>query len=366
MSKLSLIRAVVLPGLIFQSVIIAGGYATGRELVEFFLSNGPWGGAKGMLVTAVIWGAVLALSFELARKFKSYNYKSFFQNLLGRWWFLYELVYLVSLLLILSVIGAAAGVLVSEAFNVPSIFGTASLVVSIGFLTFYGSDLIEKVLASWSIVLYLVYVSFLVIGFSMFGDAIGTGFTMDTESSGWLVGGVRYASYNLAVVPTILFCIRHLSSRGESVAAGFIASVLAILPGMLFYCVLVGFYPDILAAEVPMTVILAAMDMPLFALIFQVVIFGTFIETGTALLHAVNERLAVNYEERERPMPTWLRPVVAVFFITLAIVLGEKFGLIVLIAQGYGFLTGAIFGIFILPLFTIGLYKILRRDDAVV
>ena len=366
MSKLSLIRAVVLPGLIYQSVIIAGGYATGRELVEFFLSHGPLGGAMGMLVTAVIWGAVLALSFELARQFKSYNYKSFFQNLLGRWWFLYELVYLVSLLLILSVIGAAAGVLVSEAFNVPSIFGTVSLVASIGFLTFYGSGLIEKVLASWSIVLYLVYVSFLVIGLSMFGDSIGDAFTMDTESSGWFVGGVRYASYNLAVVPTILFCTKYLNSRRESFAAGFLASVLAVLPGILFYCVLVGFYPDILAAQVPMTVILDAMDIPVFALIFQIVILGTFIETGTALLHAVNERLAVSYEEGGRQMPPWLRPAVSVFFMVFAIVLGEKFGLIALIAQGYGFLTWAILGIFILPLFTVGLFKILRGNDAVV
>ena len=34
----------LLPGLAFKAVVIGGGYATGRELAEFFLSVGPWGG----------------------------------------------------------------------------------------------------------------------------------------------------------------------------------------------------------------------------------------------------------------------------------------------------------------------------------
>src|SRR3546814_9756440 len=33
----------LLPGFVFQAAVIAGGYATGRELVEFFLPAGPWG-----------------------------------------------------------------------------------------------------------------------------------------------------------------------------------------------------------------------------------------------------------------------------------------------------------------------------------
>jgi len=37
-----------IPGIIFQSVVIAGGYGTGREIVEFFLNYGPLGGFLGM------------------------------------------------------------------------------------------------------------------------------------------------------------------------------------------------------------------------------------------------------------------------------------------------------------------------------
>ena len=49
-------------------MIIAGGYGTGRELVEFFLKFGTVGGLLAMwLVSTVIWSAVCAVTFELAR-----------------------------------------------------------------------------------------------------------------------------------------------------------------------------------------------------------------------------------------------------------------------------------------------------------
>jgi uncharacterized membrane protein YkvI len=35
-------RRIWLPGFTFQFVLIGGGYATGRELVEFFLSRDLW------------------------------------------------------------------------------------------------------------------------------------------------------------------------------------------------------------------------------------------------------------------------------------------------------------------------------------
>ena len=41
-------RRILMPGLILQSVMIGGGYATGREIVEFFLVLGPTGGLLAM------------------------------------------------------------------------------------------------------------------------------------------------------------------------------------------------------------------------------------------------------------------------------------------------------------------------------
>jgi uncharacterized membrane protein YkvI len=357
--KLNFLKAIILPGLIFQSVVIAGGYATGRELVEFFLSNGPRAGLYGMIVATLVWSLVLATSLEFARLTRSSDYKTFFRHLLGRAWVLYEIVYIITIVLILSVIGSAAGILLAEMINTLPLVGTVFLIATIGLLTFFGTQLIERVLASWSLLLYVVYACFLIIGFIKFGGEIQQGFSVPIDNARWAGDGIKYASYNLAIIPTILFCLRHISSRQEAIPGGLIGGVLAIFPGILFYCVLVGFYPEIIREAVPINTMLAAMGIPFFQIIFQIVIFGTFIETGTALLHALNERIAVTYEEKSKVMPTYLRPMVAVTAMIIAVFISDRIGLIALIANGYVLLTYLFLAVFVIPLFTVGLYKII-------
>jgi uncharacterized membrane protein YkvI len=70
---LDLWRRYLLPGFVFQGVTIGGGYATGRELVEFFGPPGPAGGLLGMLVAAMVFSAVLAVSFELVRLTRAFD-----------------------------------------------------------------------------------------------------------------------------------------------------------------------------------------------------------------------------------------------------------------------------------------------------
>ena len=63
----------LLPGFALKAVIIGGGYATGRELAEYFVPSGPWGGLSAMLLATCIWSIVAALTFALARKLGAYE-----------------------------------------------------------------------------------------------------------------------------------------------------------------------------------------------------------------------------------------------------------------------------------------------------
>ena len=90
--------------------MIGGGYATGRELAEFFMPSGPQGGSLAMLLAMAIWSVVCALTFVFAHMTtRSFDYRSFFKTLLGPCWVVFELAYLVFMVLILAVFGAAAG-----------------------------------------------------------------------------------------------------------------------------------------------------------------------------------------------------------------------------------------------------------------
>ena len=76
----------LLPGLAFKGFVIGGGYATGRELAEYFLPSGPQGGLLGLTLAMLAWSAICALTFVFAQSTRSHDYRAFFSQLVGRGW----------------------------------------------------------------------------------------------------------------------------------------------------------------------------------------------------------------------------------------------------------------------------------------
>jgi len=349
-----------LPGFIFQSVVIAGGYGTGRELAEFFLPYGPRGGLLAMmLVSMTFWSLVCAVAFEYARFFRTFDYRTFCRHLLGRGWVVYELTYSVMLIVVLAVIASASGSILQETFGLPYAVGVGGIMVAIGFLVFKGTGLIETVLASWSFVLYATFIVLFAWSLSAFRSEIATALTTIPVGEGWFVGGIDYASYNVALIPALLFGVQHVSTRREALIAGGLAGPIAMIPGFLLLLAMVGHYPEIASETVPVNYILERLGSRTFQIAFQICLFGTLIETGTGMIHGVNERLAHAALERGRELPPWARPAVAVTLLVGGALLA-RFGLIGLIARGYGTLTRIFLVVILLPLLTWGVWQLAR------
>lgn len=359
----SFFKKYLLPGFVFQSVVIAGGYGTGREIVEYFLSYGPLGGLLGMfLVTTVMWSVMLMVTFEFSRIFRAYDYMTFFKNLLGRYWYIFEIVYFYNLLLVLAVIGSAAGALLRDNLGIPYMVGVMIILAAIGFLTFEGSGLIEKFLSGWSIILYLVYGIMLIVALVKFGAQIRQSLSSAIILPNWALGGFKYAFYNMGIIPAVLFCLNHIETRREAMCAGLLGGLIGILPGFLFYLAIVGHYPGALPQEVPAFFMLQKIGSPLLLISFLIVLFGTLVETGTGFIHAVNQRLQARLRAEGKEFPRWLRPLVAVFLLLCGLGI-STFGLVALIAKGYGSLSWAVLVVFLIPLMTVGLYKILKSRE---
>jgi uncharacterized membrane protein YkvI len=357
MSQLSRIRNLLLPGFVFQSVVIAGGYGTGRELAEFFLMEGPRGGLLAMGLSTLLWSLVCLVTYELARLSGSYDYRNFFKDLLGPGWILYEVAYLIFMLLILAVIAAAAGALLEETFGLPYWVGVVGIMTAVGALVFAGTKLIEGVMAGWSVVLYGAYVVLFVWCLGRFGPETASALRTPMGDAAWGTAGVRYAAYNVALIPPLLFSVKHLRTRGETVVAGVLAGPIAMIPGVLFFLAMVGQYPAILERPVPANYLLELLGSRSFQIVFQVVLFGTLIETGTGLIHGMNERVAKVLSERGREMPGLARPALGIGSLLAGTALAG-IGIVDLIARGYGTLTWVFLLVFVLPVLTLGVWKI--------
>jgi uncharacterized membrane protein YkvI len=126
---------------------------------------------------------------------------------------------------------------------------------------------------------------------------------------------------------------------------------------------MVGQYPQVLEQAVPANFLLQVLGSRAFQIVFQIVLFGTLIETGTGMIHGVNERIASVFRERNDTMPRFLRPAVALGLLIAGTIIA-RFGLIGLIARGYGTITWFFLAVFVVPILTIGIWKMRGRAQA--
>ena len=344
-------RTYLLPGITFQSIVVSGGYCTGQEIVQYFLSLGLTNGWYGLLVTTFVWSVICILCFVLARAYQAYDYKSFFKILLGRGWFLFEICYLYTVLIALSVIAASVGSLLEDLLGVPYQLGLIIPFTYIIWMLIKGTQAIEKMFSLWSLLLYSVFIIFVFCCYRHADSNLWSQISAAPTGLGWLKNGITYASYNVCCVPAILFTLRYFKTNKQAVIAGLIAGPMASIPGILLFFVLATEYPQVLSKTVPATYLLDKQALPLLTLAFSIVLIGTLIETGVGLVHAFKQRLNVN----AKPTPLQIAALMSVLLGAYGL---SQFGLVRLIVQGYGLLTWFTLAVFILPLLTYGLIKI--------
>ena len=364
-NKSNWFQKLIVPGIVFQSCVIAGGYGTGRELVEYFMGYGPVKGTMAIcIITLATWSIVAMLTYMFAVLYQKFNYKSFMQELMGPVSIVYEVCWIYLIIIIMAVITSASGEIGHELFGWNNWIGIIGLAVCIFLLVLSGSDLIEKVLSAWSFVLYGTYIVFLILCFTklhgMIGDAYAAPQPTDVGAS-WIKGGFMYAFYNMAVILGTVYTVRHNTNHKTAGWAGIIAGFIGIIPGIILFVAMCAFYPAINDETLPIAFMINQMDIPWFQYIFQIVLFGTLIETGSGLIYGVTDRFASSYVEKGKEAPKNLTVILAIIFLLVGVIVAQ-FGLTGLIAKGYGLGAWLMFFTYVIPIITLGIYKISKKS----
>ena len=359
----------ILPGIIFQSVLIGGAYATGREIVEYGAKYGAMG-VWSIVALGAGFSVIAILAYEFARIFRVYDYKGFVKGLIGPLWPLFDVVYGVMVVVTIAVVSAASGEVVKEVFGWPFWLGVGLVIVLVGALEAGGRHLIERFKTVGSVLLYGGFVVFagLVLG-QTWGNVetvFATGDTSYVESVsiwGALFTGILYVGYNLGVMPATLFVLDYQTTRRQAVWAGVISGVLATVPFILTYLAVMGYYPnaDVLGAEVPWLAMLGRAGGSVLVSVYTVVILWTLVETSTGMIHAVLKRIDANLEDLGRPVLTPLQAGALTVGVLLTAAILSSVGIIDLVAKGYLALAYGFLALFALPLLTIGVFRIWRR-----
>ena len=143
----------VLPGVLLQSVLIGGGYATGREIYSYGAKFGSMGWIAGLTI-GIGFALFAFLTFEICRIYKVYDYKNYIQKVIGPLWPVMDILTVLIAILLIAVMAAATGSIFEQA-GMPNILGSVVIVLICGFLNFKGSKLIEKFESVGTILLYV-------------------------------------------------------------------------------------------------------------------------------------------------------------------------------------------------------------------
>lgn len=354
----SRIKRILLPGIILQSVLIGGGYATGREIVEY---GGKFGASGWISGLAIFFGFSLIsiLSIEACRQWQVYDYKSLLKKLIGKGWIAYEIVYLLLAILIIAVMASAAGEILNNTLGFSRWIGVLLIILLVGFLNYKGDDVIAKLETIGTIALFSAYIIFAITVFSSKGTEImstfrqwNTSYVSDPPNLFLLLWtGILYVGYNLAVYPASFFTYRGIHSKRESIYAGITSGLLMTIPWFLTYFAMMAYYPDknILAATVPWLIMLKDFH-PSLIVIFGIVVGWTLVETATGMIHAFIHRVEMEMTERKsQPLKKTSKALIAAVALVASLILAQV-GIIDLVAKGYTIMAYAMIAVYGLPL----------------
>ena len=353
----STFKRLFLPGIILQSVLIGGGYATGREIVEYGGKFGAGGWISGL---AIFFGFSLIsfLSIEACRYWQVYDYKSLLKKLIGRFWIAYEAVYLLLSILIIAVMASAAGEILNQTLNFNNWVGIILITVLVGFLNYKGEDTIAKWETIGTIALFIAYFIFTFIVLTNRGSAIlqiffdwNTSYLPKPPSLGILLWtGILYVGYNLAVYPASYFTFKNIHSRIESIVTSLISGLLMTVPWFLTYFAIMAYYPDkvILESTVPWLKMLEGYN-PVLIAVFGVVVGWTLIETATGMIHAFISRIETEAIQKGNPLKKITKAYISFAALITSLFLAQV-GIIDLVAKGYTLMSYAMIAVYAVPL----------------
>lgn len=362
-----LFRVILIPSGVFLSVMFGGGASSGREIAQYMSSNGPLAGYIAISMVAFIYGTVVFFCYELARLHRTYDYQAFSKVILGqKAWILYEICLTASMFLVLAYAATAGGTALAEHFNLPRYAVTGFLLVTVVFLNYQGRRLVEMSQVGTAAALLFCSLAILISALVQHGDAIAISLQDTHVNPGSLLNNVwTYSVVVMSYVPIILYASRDLRSRSETLAAGYASGLTIMLPFFGMHTAFLSKYPEVLEKSVPNGWIAAEVLPPLFSDIFIIVLFLVILQTGVGLLQGFLERLdswAVNH--RQKPLSKTTHGIISAASLIACLAL-SSLGVITLLNKIYAITYWLFMPVFILPLFTVGAYKIYKNRASI-
>lgn len=294
---LSVFKVVVL----YAGAVIGAGFASGQEILQFFIvfgGDGLWGVTLAGALFCYLGGLVMFLSVSMGAT----NYRDLYRAVLGgapgRVMDLLSLAMLPGGIVVML---AGGGAVFSEQLGLPRLLGTlltALVITAVISMGLQGVITANAVLVPVKVAA-IVLICLLALVFSHPSPETRRSFIEPVYGAriNWGWSALLYVSYNMVVPAAVLSSL----GRSVSVRAGVIGGMLggAVLGGLAFLMVYTGlsFYPHIAGYEVPLLYIAGSLGSAA-RTVLGALIWVAILTTAIADTHGFASRLSGSHSLR--------------------------------------------------------------------
>lgn len=285
-------------GLLIQLVatyigaIIGAGFASGQEILQFFVLFG-YQGLMGVLLSTILFAYLGGMVMYLSVRLRSGSYQELLNYLLGPW--ASKFMDLLSLFMLVGGLGvmlSGSGAIMREYMGLPEWLGISLGVGVVIYVILHG---LNGLLTINVILVPLKLVGIcLIAGLAMFHQGLPQEITFPNEGGiggHWVWSSFLYVSFNMIVPLAVLSSMGRTITARTGIYAGVLGGIGLGLAVLLVTLAGLAFYPNVANYEVPM-LYMASCVSTILRPVFAVLIWLAILTTAIANAHGFASRLA--------------------------------------------------------------------------
>lgn len=284
---------------IYIGTVIGAGFASGKEVIQFF---GQYGlkGLLGILISTILFSALAAtiLSKVYTGKYKSYK-ELIFPVLGNKLGLILEIFMLMYLFMSFCIMLAGSGTLFREQLNISYNIGLGVMAVLSLLTMIYsvkGISIVNNLLIPF-LLIFIVTIGLLVVT----KEGINITYVAPNEphSYNWFISSILYVSYNILSAVVVLSSLLPIIKNKRSAIKGGVMGGLGLgIMSIFILLPLLILYKDVHTLEIPMiksATYIGSYGGVLYSIILWSAMFTTAVGNGFGLISRVSDIIKIDF-----------------------------------------------------------------------
>ncbi len=341
-------------GSAFIGIIVGAGFASGKEIVQYFTSFGLLG-IIGAIVSTVLFAYFGMILTRIGSRMQTTSHKEAVYKISGKYLgIIVDAVIIITLFSVGVVMIAGAGSNLNQQFGLPPYLGSLLMVILVFLTVLLKVDRVVAVIGSVTpfLILAIIIVSVYCLtnmtdSFSSL-DSVAT--SVQTPLPNWWISAINYVSFNMAVGASMALVMGGAEKDEKAAALGGLVGGLGLgIMILLSHLAIFSKIDVVKDSDLPMLAIINDIS-PILGIMMAVVLYGMIFNTAVSMFYSFGAR----FVRRETPR---FRLFV---FIILVIGFGLSFfGFSVLLDKLYPFIGNI--GLFLMLTLLIASFRLPKK-----